>query len=270
MKLTGKLFAAAGILALGLVACTPTKAPVQSAAVKVQTSAPAQVDLNGVLTPAVKRLLAETQVAPSLPPAPSTSTTPFITVSEVTNCWTGPNAAYDLIMIFQVGTTAQVVARYSPDNYWIIKYPGGGNSTCWLGGQHAKVTGDTSHLPEAVPPTLPPTPTAEPAVPNAPTDVKISCSSVDTSQKVGKTYILSAQWTVKLTWADNSNDDDGFYVYKDGSVVANLGPTATSYTDQFNVVVIPSLASPTHTYGIVAFNSVGNSATSRVELTSCP
>ena len=270
MKLTGKLFVAVWFLTLTMVACSPTDAPAPPAAVKVQTSAPAQVELNGAQTPAIQRLRAETQIAPTLPPASSTSTTPLVTVSEATNCWTGPNADYDLIVIFQVGDTAQVVARYSPGKYWIIKYPGGGNSTCWLGGQYATVTGDTSQLPEAIPPPLPPTATPQPVAPNAPTDVKFSCSSVDTSQKVGKTYIPSAQWTVKLTWTDNSKDDDGFYVYKDGSVVANLGPTATSYTDQFNVVVIPSLASPTHTYGIVAFNSVGNSATSSVELTSCP
>jgi uncharacterized protein YgiM (DUF1202 family) len=277
MKLIRKLFAVASVLTFGMLACNmPSNVPVQPAATGVQTSAASQIDINSALTLAVQTLQASTQVAPSATPVPpTTDTTPSVTVSSVTNCRTGPNAAYDLVMTLQVGTSAEVVAKYTPANYWIIKYPGGGNSTCWLWGQYATVVGDTSKLQEAVPPPMPPTQTPVPTVPsapNAPKSVGLSCSSVNTSHKVGQLFILSAEWTVKLTWKDNSGDEDGFYVYKDGSTVATLGTNATSYTDQFSVSLLQLQGSTSnnHTYGVAAFNSFGTSGTKTVDLTSCP
>jgi uncharacterized protein YgiM (DUF1202 family) len=279
MKPIRKIFAAAGILAFAMLACNmPSNAPVQPAVAGAQIStsapaaaAPAQIDVNTALTLAVQTLQAAS-TATSAPPTPTTDTTPMVTVSSVTNCRTGPAAAYDLVTSLQVGMPAVVVAKYTPANYWIIKYPGGGNSTCWLWGQYATVVGDTSKLQEAVPPPLPPTPTPVPTAPNAPKSVGLSCSSVNTSHKVGQLFILSAEWPVKLTWKDNSSDEDGFYVYKDGSTVATLGANATSYTDQFSVGLLQLQGSTTnnHTYGVAAYNSYGTSGTKSVDLTSCP
>jgi uncharacterized protein YgiM (DUF1202 family) len=275
MKPIKKIFASAGILAFAMLACNmPSNAPAQPVAAGVQTSAPAQIDVNSALTLAVQTLQAASTTTSS-PPTPTTDTTPMVTVSSVTNCRTGPNAAYDLVMSLQVGTPAEVVAKYTPANYWIIKYPGGGNATCWLWGQYATVVGDTSKLQEAVPPPMPPTQTPVPTVPtapNTPKSVGLSCTSVNTSHKVGQLFILSAEWTVKLTWKDNSGDEDGFYVYKDGSTVATLGTNATSYTDQFSVSLLQLQGSTAnnHTYGVAAFNSTGTSGTKSVDLTSCP
>ena len=36
---------------------------------------------------------------------------------------------------------------------------------------------------------------------------------------------------MNLAWTDRSNDEVGYIVYRDGQVIANLGPNSTSYTD---------------------------------------
>lgn len=259
MKLIRKLIAAVGVLALGVLACT------------LPSGTATQINPNAALTEAVATLQAQTQTAATPTSAP-TSGPPTVTVSSVTNCRTGPSAAYDLVMTFDVGMTGEVVAKYTPANYWVINYPGGGDATCWLWGQYATVVGDTSQLSEAVPPLMPPTLTPAPTTalpPYPPKNVSVSCSSVNNSHKIGNFFLISYQWTVTVTWKDNTNDAGGFYVYKDGSKVATLGTNARSYTDQFNVsgfVINPK----TYTYGVAAFNQYGSSTTNSVDLKSCP
>jgi hypothetical protein len=177
-----------------------------------------------------------------------------------------------MVMAFDVGMTREVVAKYTPANYWVINYPGGGSATCWLWGQYATVVGDTSQLQEAVSPPMPPTLTPAPTTalpPYPPKNVSVSCSSVNTSHKVGNIFIPSSQWTVTVSWKDNTNDVGGFFVFKDGSKVATPFTSVRSYTDQFSVsgfVVKP----PTHTYGVAAFNQYGSSTTNSAILSSCP
>ncbi len=83
---------------------------------------------------------------------------PMVTVSVDTNCRTGPGANFDYLSALLVGEQAEVVGRYTSANpgYWIIKKD---TVTCWLWGKYATVEGDTSGLPEIVPP---PSPTPSP------------------------------------------------------------------------------------------------------------
>lgn len=258
-----------GLLALSVLACN------------LGASVPSQrgVDLNQALTLAVQTLQAATQQAGAnapistlVPPTntsiPPTAAPPTVTVSSDTNCRTGPSQYYAFVMLFQPGMSAEVVAKYTPANYWIIKYPGGNGATCWLWGQYATVIGDTNSLPEGVPPPLPPTATSAPTAPNPPKGVHLSCTSVNKSKKVGNLFLISFEWTVKVKWTDNSDNESGFYVYKDGSIVATLPVNSTSYTDVFTVALL--INPPTHTYGVASFNSYGTSAIKDVELTSCP
>jgi hypothetical protein len=85
----------------------------------------------------------------------STSSIPLISVSRNTNCRVGPGTIYDLLGALLIGETTQVTARSSVPNYWIVLNPDRAGE-CWLWGQYASVTGDTSSLPVRTPP---PTPT---------------------------------------------------------------------------------------------------------------
>lgn len=100
---------------------------------------------------------------PEFTPTPSLSPTPTVpqaTVSVNTNCRTGPGKLYDQIDALLVGQTAEVVGKNSSlPNYWVIKRLNG-SGTCWLYGEFATVTGNTSNLQEFA---IPATPT--PALP---------------------------------------------------------------------------------------------------------
>lgn len=86
-----------------------------------------------------------------------------ISVSVPTNCRVGPGEGYRRVGALQVGEFAEVVGRNSTGNYWIIRNPTRAGETCWLWGQYASLTGDTSALPVFTPPAPPATatPTAD-------------------------------------------------------------------------------------------------------------
>jgi hypothetical protein len=247
-------------LALAMLACN------------IGINAPSQqVDLSEALTLAVQTIQAATQQAasgiPTNTPVPPVIA-PTVTVSSDTNCRTGPNVNYAFIALFSPGVSAEVVGKYTPAGYWIIKYPGGGGATCWLWGQYATVVGDTAGLPEGVPPPLPPTPTPAPSAPNPPKGLSLACSSENNSKKIGNFWIISYKWTVKFSWKDNSDNEDGFSVYKDGSLLTNLGPGSNHYTDTFNVGLI--INGTSWTYGVASYNSYGSSVIKDIELSTCP
>ena len=112
-------------------------------------------------------------VTPTVTPTP-TSSIPTVSVSLDTNCRTGPGVVYDYLSVLLAGEKAEVIGKYTSvsPSYWIIKK---GSITCWLWGQYATVEGDTSSLPEMVPPPspTPPPPTATPTTPRAAGDLYI-------------------------------------------------------------------------------------------------
>ncbi len=83
------------------------------------------------------------------------SGTAQVSVSTGTNCRTGPGVAYERVGALAVGQTAQVVGQYPAANYWIIQNPDRPGETCWLWGQYATVTGNSSALPVITPPVTP-------------------------------------------------------------------------------------------------------------------
>jgi hypothetical protein len=90
--------------------------------------------------------------------------------------------------------------------------------------------------------------TSEATTPDSPTS--LSGSPLSTSE-------------IELNWTDNSNDEDGFRIYRDGSSVDTVGANTTSYTDT-------GLSSgTTYTYEVAAYNASGESAKSnQVDVTT--
>ncbi|MGD8604406.1 MAG: hypothetical protein PVF49_07530 [Anaerolineales bacterium] len=91
---------------------------------------------------------------PTITPT-ATSSIPMVSVSQNTNCRFGPGTVYDLLGALLIGETTEVTARSSVPNYWVVSNPDRPGE-CWLWGQYASVTGDTSSLAVRTPP---PTPT---------------------------------------------------------------------------------------------------------------
>ena len=60
--------------------------------------------------------------------------------------------------------------------------------------------------------------------------------------------------TLKLNWTDNADDEDGFVISRNGSVMDTVGANVTEFIDE-------GIESGTgYVYSVYAFNSVGNSA----------
>lgn len=212
-------------------------------------------------TPEVQELATEFTLTPS---------TTTVTVSRNTNCRKGPGSQFDINGALLIGQVAEVIAKNTPTNYWIIKTPGSSSGTCWLWGQYATVSGDTSAVAEA---TLPPTPivppsavaktTLPPADPSNLSEVH-TCTVVSTSPS--KIY----QHDVTISWQDNSSNEDGFKIYSsifvdpsDGTKLeGTVGANSTSYTVSASSFGGLSLF-------VEAFNSAGTSKRVLIE-SGCP
>jgi len=205
--------------------------------------------------------------------ATATSSVPTVSVSAATNCRTGPDVLYQLVMVFQPGATAEVVGKYQAPNYWIIKTPT--DDTCWLWGEYATIQGETSALPDMAAPPAPVaevTPTATEdgglvivpgvlvLVPPAPTNFSgtASCQVLDLG---GGNKILQGKMD-KLSWSSVANAT-GYMIYVDGVEEQDLGGGATS--TNLNALTLK----PTN-YGITAYNANGESTMKTIPEPACP
>jgi len=62
-----------------------------------------------------------------------------------------------------------------------------------------------------------------------------------------------SQSTVNIQWLDNSNNEQGFMIYRDGTLIANVGANANTYQD---TGLQPAT---TYQYAVIAYNQVGES-----------
>jgi len=184
------------------------------------------------------------------------SSIPLVKVSVDTNCRLGPGVAYKAISALTIEQEAQIVGKNSfVPNYWVINNPSG-SGTCWLWGQYATVTGDTSGLQEyAVPPTPTPTIGGLKAVENL--------SLAKTCDLIALTGAYIYRGT--LTWDDRSDNEDGFNLYINDTFAEALPPNTTSYT----IPVFANAGGTEHKFGIEPFNAAGKGTLKQV-IFVCP
>ncbi len=68
--------------------------------------------------------------------------------------------------------------------------------------------------------------------------------------------------SVTLTWKDNSNNESGFKIYRDGALIFTTTPNVTSYTDT------GLLPNTTYLYGVSAVNNAGESNVVQINVTT--
>lgn len=85
------------------------------------------------------------------PPTPSGVT---LKVSVDTNCRIGPGKPYEIVTIFRIGKTAEVIGRNATSTFWVIRNPEG-SGQCWVWGKYATLTGPAASLPVWDPPAKP-------------------------------------------------------------------------------------------------------------------
>ena len=153
-----------------------------------------------------------------------TYSVPMLTVQESTNCRTGPGEEYEVIVTYLTGKKLEIVGRYDPGNFWLVKSNESPTGTCWLWGQYVEVVGSYWTVASVTPP-----PTATNAPPRAPGIIK------------WEFFCSGGTLTFNVTWADNTTDETGFRVFRNGEQAAELPANSTNYTDTFAVAPDQSL-----------------------------
>lgn len=207
--------------------------------------------------------------APTQPPAPTATDTPTpepsltptpvspaVVVSKNTNCRTGNAKNYDNVGALLVGEQADVLARDSGD-YWYVRLPSG--KMCWLWGEYATITGDTSHLPVFTPP---PSPTPAPAFTFSYRGLGISAGNQcllfdvkNTGGIVWESFRLEAQNTTQGVGGSITRDNFSNY---DNWCASTGGPASLSVGESGTAFSIITMAS----------NPSGNNGTAELKLCS--
>jgi uncharacterized protein YraI len=181
----------------------------------------------------------------------STPIPPILSALAEVPCRVGPGDLYDFVVTLQPGEKVNVVGK--AEAYWIVIPQVG--AECWVSYDQVNIEGDVSTLPIVA---APPTPT--PAIPAAPAHVGLinqKCS-IDHSTKP---IMYVSQF--RLKWTDMSYNEDGFRVYRDGDLVAEVAANTTDVTD-----VVSRRNKRVYSYYVTAYNEVGESK-SEVVAFSC-
>jgi len=212
------------ILLVAMLACNlqfEQVAPPDEAQTAVALTVQAAVTTPSVATPTSTILASKTLSASATSAAPNETTTPtysvpMLIVRESTNCRTGPGEEYEVLFTYLAGKKLEIVGRYDPGNFWLVKSNESPTGTCWLWGQFVDVTGSYWAVPSVTPP-----PTATSAPPRAPgiLEWNFSCS--------GGTI------TFTVNWAYNANNETGYRVFRNGEQLIELPANSITYTDTF-------------------------------------
>jgi len=108
------------------------------------------------------------------------------------------------------------------------------------------LSGCTSSAPADIPPresmTSTPNLTPTPTSPNSPYNLNATATSAT---------------SIDIRWVDDSNNEDGFRIYRDDSLIADVGPNTEDYQDG-NLE-----PTTTYEYAVEAYNQVGESGLSQ-------
>ena len=174
-----------------------------------------------------------------------TYSTPMLTVLEQTNCREGPGQDYQVVFTYLAKVKLEIIGRYEPTNFWLVKSPGTKTGTCWMWGEYTEASGSYWVVP-----TLTPPPTATLPPPQAPSITKwdFSCSGGNV--------------TFNLQWEDRATNETGYRVFRDGEAVAELPANSTAWTETTPLESGESVA-----YYLQVYGPSGTLNTSIIKLT---
>ena len=132
---------AGAVLILAILACNaPIANAPQESAPEIQTAAAQtlQVIFTKSVTATVQQsIIAATTLSATVSPTAAgtitpTYSVPMLTVREQTNCRTGPGQDYEVVFTYLSGKKLEIVGRYDPENYWLVKSAESPSGVCWL------------------------------------------------------------------------------------------------------------------------------------------
>ena len=177
-----------------------------------------------------------------------TYSVPMLTVREATNCRTGPGQPYEIVILYQVNQALEIVGRYEPGNFWLVKSAESPTGTCWLWGEFVDVAGSYGIVPSVTPP---PTATLSPLPPQAPSlhDFDYDCDGFNNTLSF---YVI---------WNDKADNESGYRIFRDGSQVAELPANSNTFAE---TIMMP--ANRRAEYYVQAYNAAGLAQTKVMEL----
>jgi hypothetical protein len=184
---------------------------------------------------------AATPVPLYTPTSPATETPPGVTLVQNANCRKGPSTAYSITTALELGVQTAAVGRDDPASWWLVKVPQT-EMTCWVANTTVETSGDLLSLP--VVPVDP--------VPGQPSNFEAGKATC--SQNLN-------DYPVQLKWSDVSHET-GYRLYRNGSQLTQLSANEIDYTDH-------APKGPALTYEIEAFNSLGVSPRSSLDVPAC-
>jgi hypothetical protein len=210
--------------------------------------------------PAVATVVAETMQAiqaqgaatpaalasPGLTPTPGKAT---LTINGNSNCRESPSGSAKNVTAFTPGTTLELVAKDTADDYWQVKIPNS-TDTCWVWGKYATASGSLDSLPDSASGSSTSGPDAPLFLPSP----------------SGWTYFCrgSGQADITLRWRDVATNETGYRIYRNGGLVAELPADSTSYSETITLLSGQSVG-----YQVAAFNANGEGR-SGVATMKCP
>jgi hypothetical protein len=218
---------AAAILVLAILACNmpfeqiPPPGEVQTAAALTVQAALSTASVTATRaasvtpesgTPSPTRSPAETATITS------TSSVPILTVRESTNCRTGPGENYEIVATYLAGRELEIVGRYEPGDFWLVRSSESSSGTCWIWGEYADVTGSTGDVPSVTPPA-----TATGAPPRAAVILEWNF------------FCSGGALNFTVSWRDATADEAGFRIFRNGEAIVELPPNTTTFTDVYDI-----------------------------------
>lgn len=174
---------------------------------------------------------------------------PTFTFGTNANCRAGPSTQYAVDASFLEGLSAQIDGRNQSDpRWWWVLTSNGGH--CWVSDSTGTASGPTGDVQVVAAPPPPvviiPTDTDTPPPPPPQTP-----PSAPANLSVTNHICASPTYSVTLGWFDQADNEQGYRVYRDNTLITTLGANANSYTDN------PPGSGP-YTYKVESFNGVGS------------
>jgi len=221
-------------LLLTLAACAPTPTPFPQLDVKAAAATLVAMTFEAAT------LSAQRQPATTTPQATPTFTPPRLFINTEVECRRGIGPNFKVIGSLVAGSMVDMLGRSSAEGAWLVALPGEAEP-CWVRAQDSSPGGSFEMLPEVTPQGGSGLPPAAPTVLNWP----FICTYID-----GVLYEI----TTDLSWTNAATDANGFRVYRQDALVADLPANVTRYTDTGRVEEGTSL-----TYSVEAYNDAGAS-----------
>jgi hypothetical protein len=230
-------------MTLVLAACNmPGAQPTSSPALQEQAATIVAATMNA--QPTAKPTTVVTPFNSPAAPTVTPTAKPTLKIKAAgTECRQGPGGDATVIATFEAGKTLDLVGKDNVNSFWVVVDPTSHN-LCWVQGADGTPGGSYQTVAEVTPPA---SSTGSPSkVPARPPFVRYAfqCSFGSGGTEV----------KVDLTWTDNANNETGYYVYRDGSQIADLPANSTSYSD-----TTTAASGHTYVYGVAAYNDSGTS-----------